>query len=807
MPISDGFKAIGPAWASSPTADRIPPNDNSLMPPIVVAEGWPESFSDDEGTGAAGTAAIAGGAVSNVNVTAAGINYASAPSVVFEGGGGTGARATATVSGGSVTGVTVDEGGIGFTSAPTVLFLIGISPRRAVFNEVYNRRDSALLDVRNYGILPWDVEVDTIQGGVKQVNGRIYSALVNNGPSYSNAISPIATGQTVWEIVSGAIMEPAAPDAPSADVGNGQLVWVWNCPLDGGAVIDHFDFQWRVAGGSFSASIEVTTPRYVLSGITNDRMYEARARANNAQGDGPWSSVGSQTPQAVVPDGGATLALRADPGDTEVDLTWLEPNNGGASIPNYTVQWRSSGQMFSSSRQATVVGTTYTRTGLTNDTEYFFQVRANNSRGSGPWSNEASATPEAVAPPPPADTAPSAPTALAGTPRRPLIVDWTWELPNSNGGQRVASYDFQWRYSGNTWSGNLTTGLERSSMRTTVADTTRAVQARVRATNSVDASVWASTVTVAATSLLGHPTQAQRFTLSQTWSWPYDDLDRASVLLYGLSTIERLPSRDINLDDESWTGGLSDGTTIWFVRNDPGYAVAYTASTRARNSSLDIDLGTGTNWSGGVSDGTTLWFINNASGIRTAVAYTASTRARNSSLDIDFSPGNITGGVFDGTTLWLVESVLDVAMAYNASTRMRDNGRDIPLGTGTNWSGGVSDGTTLWFINATNGIRTAVAYTASTRARNSSLDIDFSPGNITGGVSDGTTLWFINTSIDTTWAYSAPALAQLVTAGNTYTTVGDTDGVVTQALTGIANNQNFVFTFNGPGFAEVYPQS
>ena len=34
----------------------------------------------------------------------------------------------------------------------------GFTPRRRVFNEMYNRRDSALIDIRNYGILPWDTE-------------------------------------------------------------------------------------------------------------------------------------------------------------------------------------------------------------------------------------------------------------------------------------------------------------------------------------------------------------------------------------------------------------------------------------------------------------------------------------------------------------------------------------------------------------------------------------------------------------------------------------------------------------------------
>ena len=94
MPISEGFKNIKP-WASAPTADRTAPDDASLTPPLVVADGWPASFSSDDGN----------------------------------------------------------------------------TPRRPVFNEQYHRETVALTDVRNYGILPWDAEVDTLQGGLKQVAG------------------------------------------------------------------------------------------------------------------------------------------------------------------------------------------------------------------------------------------------------------------------------------------------------------------------------------------------------------------------------------------------------------------------------------------------------------------------------------------------------------------------------------------------------------------------------------------------------------------------------------------------------------
>ena len=69
-------------------------------------------------------------------------------------------------------------------------------------------------------------------------------------------------------------------------------------------------------------------------------------------------------------------------------------------------------------------------------------------------------------------------------------------------------------------------------------------------------------------------------------------------------------SLDISLGSGDTVGGVSDGTTLWFIDRDDDEAQAYVAATRARDSAKDIDLGTGS-WNGGVSDGTTLWFVLN----------------------------------------------------------------------------------------------------------------------------------------------------------------------------------------------------
>ena len=77
------------------------------------------------GSGAAATAVLSGTTVASATVTAPGSAYATAPTVVFTGGGGTGATATATVSGGVVTGITITAAGTGYTTVPTISFTGG----------------------------------------------------------------------------------------------------------------------------------------------------------------------------------------------------------------------------------------------------------------------------------------------------------------------------------------------------------------------------------------------------------------------------------------------------------------------------------------------------------------------------------------------------------------------------------------------------------------------------------------------------------------------------------------------------------
>ena len=192
----------------------------------------------------------------------------------------------------------------------------------------------------------------------------------------------------------------------------------------------------------------------MLVSLVNGTPYYFRVTAVNRAGEGPASAEAKAVPVTVP---GAPAGLTATPGNSGVTLAWTAPASGGAPIRGYIIDRGTSpdGETGAAVNGSLVTGTSYTVTGLTNGTRYYFKVFAVNAVGQSPPSAEASATLPPIVPssPPvssattptapatastsaPAFAAPTGLTATAGN----TLVRLSWTAPASDGGSSVTSY-------------------------------------------------------------------------------------------------------------------------------------------------------------------------------------------------------------------------------------------------------------------------------------------------------------------------------------------------------------------------------
>jgi len=188
---------------------------------------------------------------------------------------------------------------------------------------------------------------------------------------------------------SGGGTAPPAPTGLTATAGNAQVALGWTA--SSGAT-SYNVYRGTAAGGESATAVAtgITTTAYTNTGLTNGTHYYFTVKAINANGTSGASNEANATPAAAIPP--APTGLTATAGNAQVALGWTA--SSGATSYNVYRGTAAGGE--SATAVATgVTGTSYTNTGLTNGTHYYFTVKAVNASGTSGASNEANATPAA----------------------------------------------------------------------------------------------------------------------------------------------------------------------------------------------------------------------------------------------------------------------------------------------------------------------------------------------------------------------------------------------------------------------------
>ena len=726
MAISEGYKRIGPAWASTTTEDnRDDPTDTDLTPTLALGTGWDNTFSTTN------------------------------------------------------------------------------QPRRKVLNELLYRHDSALLDIRNFGILPWDAAVDTLAGGIKQRKGVIQAALVDNGPSYGNPTDPDTPGQTVWSALRSGDNNarlPAPADLMSTPLTYRRLKFQWDLitVVDGRPPPSEYQLRWKQKGkmewnteSVFGTSVTVEVPNKVYDII-------AQARGVSTAGYGDWTAEYTRPKEGIIIGSGtgapdAPLGLRGLPRyDRLIRWNWNTPVEPAL---RFELQTKQGGNWPSGNTGVQQVARMQTNTRHSTTANVQGRLRVVTQGGTSPWSAEVEITGmlRAKVPPKPANQ-----TFYA---RKPDHVKLVADIPPPYSSEFpvVTSYNFEFY---NAVGRNIQGTHPNPEAEVIITKRNEDLVAFLRATNSMgmssrDASSYRKSNFPV--QLPAHPDIANKvFNASEKWSWPHED-DNAHRCWMFTQTLNEWPNTTsqvgsavntgqfIDLGAGAWLGcfvsdhdGGTDfadptpATTIYFVDDVTNTAKAYNINTGERITGQDINLGVG-DWKGGCREGNRLFFLDNFN--NKLAAYNPATRRHTPTFDVNLGNGDWKGVAsvrqYAPLTGWY-RVVLDGNAGKVWVNGVRDTSKDIAAsslggGTITNVTfGGRTTGTAgnhaiIHFLRRKQGAETGapaklLAWSMNENVRKSNYDVTLADDNITAACDQtgyyANNPWVVDDSNDRAWLYA-----------------------------------------------------
>ncbi len=307
----------------------------------------------------------------------------------------------------------------------------------------------------------------------------------------------------------------------TAATGDGQVKLSWTYTNDDGEAFDHWRYAQKKGSGSYSFGVAIpggkTVRTHTVTGLENGAAYTFKVSRGvtspppamiQTTAD-PDSNEVTATPTAAP---AKPTGLSAEAGNGQVELTWTDPDDG--SITRYQLRQKKGRAAWGSwaaipSSDADTVS--HTVTGLDNDVEYRFRIRARNGSGNSAQSAIVEATPSASA----AVPKPVLSAAPAGYGR----VKLSWSALS---GVTVASWGYEYKSAGGSWSAT-TTVSDGSATSATVTGLTIGTEYKFRLFAAVSLgvqSVWSDEVKATPTNTVPKPVlTAAGGDASVTLSW------------------------------------------------------------------------------------------------------------------------------------------------------------------------------------------------------------------------------------------------------------------------------------------------
>ena len=212
-----------------------------------------------------------------------------------------------------------------------------------------------------------------------------------------NSISMLAVSDHGVSRVDEMTVTPATASVPSGPAsltvtpGNAAATLTWKGSTSGNPT-SYSVYRGTISDGEAvtpAGTVSGTTTTFTDTGLTNGKTYFYNVAANNGIGVSPDSNEVSVTPAApaAVPPAPAGLAATAANGS--VGLTW----GASTGATSYSIYRGTAPGAEGTTPVAATTSTSFTDTGLTNGTAYYYKVTASNSAGASPASSEATATP------------------------------------------------------------------------------------------------------------------------------------------------------------------------------------------------------------------------------------------------------------------------------------------------------------------------------------------------------------------------------------------------------------------------------